>query len=94
MYVMRYMKQRTQKSTQPLWSPRQTAIYHKYRLNGRSSTWIIVSASSRTESFIDYYVRDFVDIASLNPFEIHIIFLDSVITSWRTYIMGLAEAMT
>lgn len=43
---------------------------------------------------MDRYVRDSVHIASLNPFEIHIIFLDSVITSWRTYIMGLAEAMT
>ena len=34
------------------------------------------------------------DPASLNPFEIHLILLDSALANWRPYIVGLTEQIT
>ena len=76
------------------WSIRQTAIYHKFRSNRRSSTWIMISASERTERCLDRYVKSCRDLASLSPFEIHLIVLDTALANWRPYIVGLTEKVT
>ena len=76
------------------WSIRQTAIYHKYMAADRSSSWIMIAASERTQSSIDLYIRNCTDLASFNPFEIHVLVLDSALSNWRSYIIDLSERIT
>jgi hypothetical protein len=71
------------------WSNRQTAIYHKYRARSRTSTWVMISPSRRTEIALDRYVRSCSDLPSLNPFKTHVILLDIAVAKWRPYIIDL-----
>ncbi|CAD6565853.1 MAG: hypothetical protein ASARMPRED_008012 [Alectoria sarmentosa] len=52
------------------------------------------TASARTQSSLDLYVRSCTDLASLNPFEIHALILDSTLADWRSYIIALTERIT
>ncbi len=92
-YGIRYVE-RNKRNVPESWSIRQTAIYHKFRSNKRSSTWIMISASERTERCLDRYVKSCRDVASLSPFEIHLIVLDTALANWRPYIVGLTEKVT
>jgi hypothetical protein len=49
-----------------------------------------VGASERTKVQTDQYTRSVKDLTASNPFELHGIFLDAVITSWRPYISYLS----
>ncbi|KAL2047080.1 hypothetical protein N7G274_001099 [Stereocaulon virgatum] len=89
-YGLRYVELNGRDEEKP-WSIRQTAIYHKYRADGRSSTWIMIAASRRTEICLDRYVRSCTDIAALNAFEIHVIVLDTALGNWRPYVIYLTE---
>ena len=89
-YGLRYVELKQRKNDNP-WSVRQTAIYHKYRSKYKSSTWIMISASEKTELCLDRYVRSCTDLAGLNPFEIHLIILDTALANWRPYIVDLTE---
>lgn len=51
----------------------------------------MISASQRAEQCIDRYVRSCVDLSPLNPFEIHLILLDTMIANWRPYIVSLTD---
>ena len=92
-YGLRYVELKQRKSDDP-WSVRQTAIYHKYRSKRKASTWIMISASPKTELCLDRYVRSCTDLAGLNPFEIHLIVLDTALANWRPYIVDLTERIT
>lgn len=89
-YGLRYAELNNRTSTEP-WSIRQTAIYHRFRANEMASTWVMVSASRRAERCIDRYVKGCVDLAPLNPFEIHLILLDTVLANWRPYLISLTD---
>ena len=54
----------------------------------------MIAASERTQSSLDHYVGSCTDLASLNPFEIHVLVLDSALTNWRPYIIALTEEIT
>ena len=92
-YGLRYVELKHRESETP-WSVRQMAIYHKFRSKCKSSTWIMISASQKTELCLDRYVRSCTDLASLNPFEIHLIILDTALANWRPYIVDLTERIT
>ena len=51
----------------------------------------MIAASKRTEISLDRYIKSCKDIAQLNPFEIHLIVLDTALANWRPYIVGLTE---
>lgn len=89
-YGLRYAELNSRQSTEP-WSIRQTAIYHRFRANSMASTWVLISASQRAEQCIDRYVKSCVDLSPLNPFEIHLILLDTIIANWRPYIVSLTD---
>lgn len=54
----------------------------------------MVAASKRTETSLDRYIKSCEDITQLNPFEIHLIVLDTALANWRPYIVGLTEKIT
>ena len=54
----------------------------------------MIAASERTRSSLDLYIRSCTDLASLNPFEIHALVLDSALANWRSYIIDLTERIT
>lgn len=89
-YGLRYVELNNRNPAEP-WSIRQTAIYHKFRAISKASTWVMVSASKRAEQCIDRYVKSCVDLSPLNPFEIHLIVLDTTLATWRPYIVSLTE---
>ncbi|MCJ1263928.1 hypothetical protein MMC22_003798 [Lobaria immixta] len=74
-----------------LWSLRQTAMYHKYKVDKKSSTWVIISPSSTAELSLDRYIKDSKVLAAASPFEIHLILLDAALANWRPYILYLTE---
>lgn len=76
-----------------LWSLRQFAVYHRYKPAQGSpcSTWILAGMPQCTEPRLDHYTRNVRDLAKANPFELHIIFLDTSITNWRPYMAHLTR---
>lgn len=95
-YGLRYAELNKRGGNRP-WSIRQTAIYHKYTAVDKSSSWVMIAASQRTRASLDLYIGNAgsrIDLASLNPFEIHALVLDSALTNWRSYIIALTEQIT
>lgn len=92
-YGLRYAELNNRSVLEP-WSIRQTAIYHKFKANDRSSSWVMIAPSKSAETSLDRYIKSCKDIAQLNPFEIHLIVLDTALANWRPYIIGLTERIT
>ncbi|KAF2623990.1 hypothetical protein BU25DRAFT_442229 [Macroventuria anomochaeta] len=71
----------------------QFAVYHRYKpaQNSPCSMWILAGVSQCTEPCLDGYTRSVCDLAGANPFEIHMIFLDTCITNWRPYLAHLTR---
>ena len=92
-YGLRYAELNNREGSNP-WSIRQTAIYHKYTAADKSSGWIMIAASERTRSSLDLYVKNCTDLALFNPFEFHVLVLDSALANWRSYIIDLTERIT
>lgn len=54
----------------------------------------MIAPSKSAETSLDRYIKSCKDIAQLNPFEIHLIVLDTALANWRPYIIGLTERIT
>ena len=54
----------------------------------------MISASQKTELCLDRYVRSCSNLADLNPFEIHLMILDTALANWHSYIVYLTEQIT
>lgn len=53
-----------------------------------------MGASQRTEGRLDQYTRSVDDVVAANPFELHVIFLDTVISSWRPYLVDMTKEVS
>ncbi|CAO2658701.1 Nn.00g064240.m01.CDS01 [Neocucurbitaria sp. VM-36] len=95
-YILRYVEFTNRPGGKKPWSLRQFAVYHRYKPSQRSrcSTWILVGASQRTELRLDRYTRSIDDLIQANPFELHVIFLDTAIASWRPHLVYLTQLVT
>ena len=95
-YILRYVEFTNRGGGRNAWSLRQFAVYHRHKVNFDSpcSTWILVGASQRTELRLDRYTRSIDDLIRSNPFELHVIFLDTAIDSWRPYLENLTQQVT
>lgn len=89
-YGLRYVELNHRDVRKP-WSVRQTAMYHKYKIDQGCSTWVIISASKGAELSLDRYIRSSQVLSALSPFEIHLILLDAALANWRPYIIYLTE---
>ncbi|KZM23619.1 hypothetical protein ST47_g5218 [Ascochyta rabiei] len=95
-YILRYVERTNRPGERKPWSLRQFAVYHRFKpsLQSRCSTWILVGASERTVTRLDQYARSVDDLIDANPIELHAIFLDTVITSWRPYLSYLTQLVS
>ncbi|KAF1358404.1 hypothetical protein EJ07DRAFT_156999 [Lizonia empirigonia] len=95
-YILRYIERTNRPGGKRPWSLRQFAVYHRFKSAPRSrcSTWILVGASARTEKRLDQYTRSVDDLIEINPIELHVIFLDTVIASWRPYLSYLTQMVS
>ena len=89
-YELRYVEPNVHYMKKP-WRLRQTAVYHRYRLDNRSYSWVVVSASSDTESSIDRYIKSEGDLTAPCPFELHLLIVENALSNWRPYIAHLTE---
>jgi hypothetical protein len=71
------------------WSFRQTAVYCNFGAVPQDSTWIIVTPSRLAQQRLDGYASCTHD-ESANPFEIHLLLLDTAMANWRHYLVDLA----
>ena len=92
-YALRYVELNHRDTDAP-WSVRQTAVYHKYKMDKRSSTWVTISISERAERCLDRYIKSSQHLAIENPFDVHLILLDTALANWRPYIVSLTERIT
>jgi hypothetical protein len=53
-----------------------------------------MGATQRTDASLDNYVEHVGDLKNAHPFELHLIFLDTAIASWRPYLVDLAERIS
>ncbi|XPT00658.1 hypothetical protein M3J09_009809 [Ascochyta lentis] len=95
-YILRYVEMTNRPDGRNPWSLRQFAVYHRFKpvSQTRCSTWILVGASERTVTRLDQYARSVDDLIDANPIELHAIFLDTVITSWRPYLSHLTQLVS
>ena len=70
---------------------RQTVLYHKYRVDSGSSTWIMISASPQMKTSLDRYMKSGKD---LGPFGMHVEAIGTALANWRPYIISLTERIT
>ena len=89
-YALRYVELNHRTPNNP-WSIRQCAVYNKYKADKQSSSWVLISASSNALRNLDRYIKGAKNIYSLNPFEIHLILLDSALANWRLYMINITE---
>jgi len=54
---------------------------------------MLFGSSQRTESCIKQYSAGGKDMNSGNPFELHVLFLDTAIASWRPYLIEFHDAI-
>lgn len=94
-YGLKYVELNHRNPNNP-WSTRQTAVYHQFSCGQEtnSSTWVLVATSKRTKHSVGRYVRGSSDLTALNPFEIHLIILDTSLANWRPCIVYLTEQIT
>lgn len=71
------------------WVIRQFAVYHKFVAYGPSqcSTWLIAGVSYGLENHVQSYSS--YNPYEVNPFELHVTFLNAAIASWREYLSYL-----
>jgi hypothetical protein len=71
-------------------------VYHKYKPDPSTyaSTWVLVGQTQRTEVVLDRYLEGNEAVKEAHPFELHVIFLDIAIASWREYLAFLFEKET
>jgi hypothetical protein len=93
-YIVRFIEF-TNRPEKPSWSLRQFALYHRFINDGSDwcSTWILAGSSQRTEKCFDDFFRTVHDPRNVNPFELHVIFHDLAIASWRPYLAFLHESI-
>jgi hypothetical protein len=72
------------------WSFRQTAVYCSFGSAPEDSIWIFVTLSRLAQQRIDGYASCRDESSKFNPFEIHLLLLDTVMVNWRHYLIDLA----
>lgn len=92
-YGLRYVEENDKGDNKDPWSIRQSAVYHQHAEGTKLDTWILIAASESAKRRIDDYASHACQIHT-NPFELHLVILDTSIANWRWYIAELTEKTT
>jgi hypothetical protein len=78
------------------WSLRQYTVYHKYNMSPGEwfSTMILVGMPQRGDDCVTHHANQGGDIRDSHPFELHILFIETALASWRPYILDLSVQVT
>lgn len=72
------------------WSLRQSGVYHQYTTKTGSSIWLLISVSGLAQARIDEYIEAAGDVQLFDPFEVHLLLVDTAIANWRPYLVNMA----
>ena len=72
------------------WSLRQSAIYCSFNPGKDEATWIFVTPSQLAQQRLDEYLYRRKKDCTPDPFDVHLLLLDTAIANWRPYIVDLA----
>jgi hypothetical protein len=89
-YVLRYLELNHRGNEDLPWSLRQTAFYHRFDKSSSTSSWVYVALSLRAQARLDAYLKATGNVAVFNPFELHLLLLDTAMANWRPYLVHLA----
>ena len=54
----------------------------------------MISASTKIKNSLKEYAKSSENLSALNPFEIHVIILDTALGNWRSYLIYLTEEIS
>lgn len=55
---------------------------------------ILVGVLERMETLVSQYASSVNEVAAENPFELHVIFLDKALASWRPYLVFMTHQIS
>ena len=73
---------------------RQSAVYQKHVRKPGNSVWIFVSISQVAEARLQDYMVSVDEMSYLNPFDLHLLILDTAIANWRPYLVHIATEIS
>ncbi|CAI6338066.1 unnamed protein product [Periconia digitata] len=91
-YILRYIELTNRTKANP-WSLRQYAVYHNYLRSPERpcSAWILLGLWERARTVLENHAEDGHDLKSEHPFEVHLLFVDVAISSWRPYLVYIHD---
>jgi hypothetical protein len=93
MYGMRFFELNGRGSVQEpstQWSLRQSIVYSRSCSDMETTTWLFVTISPIVQKRLDAYVTGSERADLANPFEIHLIILQTIISNWRFFLIALS----
>src|SRR5882757_5610944 len=88
-YIIRFVELNHRNGSRP-WSVRQTAVYHKHTYVSHASTWIFLALSDTARVALASYLDNVVDMSTTDPFEMHVLLLNTAMANWRPYLAHVA----
>jgi Mg2+ and Co2+ transporter CorA len=92
-YGLRFMERNGRSDTEKPsreWSLRQSAIFCRYAPDEDGASWLFITISQRMQQRLNSIVADSGSFHDSDPFEVHILLIDSAISSWRQYLVDLS----
>jgi hypothetical protein len=89
-YVLRYVELNHRGNEAAPWSLRQSAFYHRFEKETSTSSWVYVALSLRAQTRVDAYLKANGNLSVFNPFEVHLLLVDTAMANWRPYLVYLA----
>lgn len=91
MYGLRFVQLNNRGDPRRMYSLRQLAVYNKEDVGRNLATWLLVAPPPNlTIAFNEYFEMQNTE-ALVNPFEVHILLFNFAVSSWRPYLVHLAE---
>jgi Mg2+ and Co2+ transporter CorA len=92
MYSLRFVEQTGRGDpAQPTtdWSLRQTAVYCDFDTQFSKMSWVLVTPSQPARRRLTEYLLACESNSQTSPFDIHLLLLDTAISTWRAYVVDL-----
>lgn len=89
-YMVQFVELNHRNETNP-WSVRQSLIYHRSQRHSESSKWLFVAATLLIRGQVNAYSELSPSPRDQDPFVLHLLIVNTVVASWRRYLIYLAE---
>ncbi|KAJ4665798.1 hypothetical protein HRR95_008550 [Exophiala dermatitidis] len=89
-YILRFPEQHYRSESKP-WSLRQFLLYHRSSQDPTVATIIFAGVGKAVVRSLQKYILCYRDRQALNAWEIHLVLLNAVVTTWRPYLAYLGD---